>query len=451
MNTLNNIQNIDIEMREASPERQRIHKQLFDSLQLQNPVFMGEDDNKGIFKNDQHILVPEHEKPLTSKQKNTIIEEQVSDIREMPPQEIMEKDYLKIKANLKYEFTQYKIVADLDKYWKSFNTPVSEHRIRIFRQDLFSPEYTLVVTNEKISNTGFQMGLQQQNYNVEVSMQTPQSGTVYKKEEKNDPCLAVTANSQFFAIYLKSGSIKIYETRTGILLAPYFQNANLLFLSSENSGNLAFIDIHGAISVLDVHKKSVIFEDKTSVKKLLINLCEKLMKDTQGFFLDDKQREVSLEHFISLFYLHNNQIFIEVTLKKNHSEKQLLSYNPKLESWEEMSKIPNTILSDEKLGNIGNVENEDDDLMMIDPEAEQKTNFGPGNVPDERGFYHLDKSMDEIVTSIGLTVNILAYRDHFITPLKGDTFESLEAQMLLHERLGHKEEFFQCLESYIMK
>lgn len=77
---------------------------------------------------------------------------------------------------------------------------------------------------------------------------------MYQKEEANNVCLAVTANPEFFAVYMKSGEIKIYNTRTGALIVPYYQKSNLVFITSYTNGNLAFLDLEGKITIINVYK-----------------------------------------------------------------------------------------------------------------------------------------------------------------------------------------------------
>lgn len=68
---------------------------------------------------------------------------------------------------------------------------------------------------------------------------------------------------------MKGNVIKIYDTSTGTLVVPYhLSNTNLIFLSSNSNGSLAFIDVQGKLTLINVFTKSLMFES-TSVLILI--------------------------------------------------------------------------------------------------------------------------------------------------------------------------------------
>ena len=55
---------------------------------------------------------------------------------------------------------------------------------------------------------------------------------------------------------MKGNVIKIYDTSTGALIVPYhLSNTNLVFLSSNTNGGLAFIDVTGKLTLINVFTK----------------------------------------------------------------------------------------------------------------------------------------------------------------------------------------------------
>jgi hypothetical protein len=109
---------------------------------------------------------------------------------------------------------------------------------------------------------------------VEITLRTLENYEIFTKVEEKSQALACTANSSFFAIYMKGNVIKIYDTSTGALLVPYhLSNLNLIFLSSNIKGALAFIDVAGKLTLINVFQKKLVFET-TSVFSLIDSLTK---------------------------------------------------------------------------------------------------------------------------------------------------------------------------------
>ena len=71
---------------------------------------------------------------------------------------------------------------------------------------------------------------------------------------------------------MKGNVIKIYDTRTGNLIVPYYLKQNLVFLASNSDGHLAFLDQAGKLSLIDVFAKKLVLESADSILALLAHL-----------------------------------------------------------------------------------------------------------------------------------------------------------------------------------
>lgn len=71
---------------------------------------------------------------------------------------VTEKDYNIMMGNLKAAVAGVTLVKSVEGYWKSFNNPESERRIRIAPQDYFSMPMTLLVSNEIQGRTNNNLG-----------------------------------------------------------------------------------------------------------------------------------------------------------------------------------------------------------------------------------------------------------------------------------------------------
>lgn len=77
---------------------------------------------------------------------------------------------------------------------------------------------------------------------------------------------------------MKGNVIKIYDTSTGALIVPYhLSNTNLIFLCSNVNGSLAFIDIAGKLTLINVFTKSLVFETNS-----VLTLIEALTSQNPG-------------------------------------------------------------------------------------------------------------------------------------------------------------------------
>jgi hypothetical protein len=117
---------------------------------------------------------------------------------------------------------------------------------------MFSKPMTLTVSNETKRAGGNLMPLS----SVEINLQTIDGLQIFTKVDERSQALAVTANPSFFAVYMKGNVIKIYDTRTGNLIVPYYLGSNVVFLSSNIDGNLCFLDMEGKLSLINVETKA---------------------------------------------------------------------------------------------------------------------------------------------------------------------------------------------------
>ena len=371
-------------------------------------------------------------------------EEEIASLGEENSQQMYNCDS-HLYTNLKTISEELKIVLDIDEYRRWFNHPEAERRVRIVPQDIFTPSFTLVISNEIIEEgSGSLQSLGMPKWIVEISLLTLEGGIIYKKQDTQDQALAVTANPEFFAVYMKSGVIRIFSTKVGNLIAPYSQQGNLVFLSSYTNGNLAFLDLLGKISVINVYEKKVLFEDDTWVKKLLSQLTSKSFmsqKNTQW------EEEYSLAFYVSLFYIQEDNIFIQVTHKENNIEVYTYSLNFTMKNWEKIDHISQSILEDEKAGNIGVVGSTDD---MEEDGMIQKPGLQISQQKSEKAYFKLEKNKQKLIDSIGVSIDEM---ENHINPAPTDlnSLECLEENIMLYERLEHKEEYFITLETYLIK
>jgi hypothetical protein len=312
---------------------------------------------------------------------------------------------------------------------------------------LFTSDFTLLVTNEVTGYSGNMMGNKANAY-VEISLLTSDSSIIYRNKEINNIALAVTANAKFFAVYMKSGEIKIYDTKIGSLIVPYYQKANLVFLTSYPNGNLAFIDLQGKITVINIIQKAAVYENADTVKTLLTQLDN---KETMSSQKDEENKveeetENRLRHFISSFYMHDQILFVEIGHKERNFKKTYC-LNTQLGAWEVVSPISKTIIEDINGGNIGSVQKLDD--MNVDTVAEQP-GIGLSIEQRDQDLFKLDKDKKELIDDLGLAISRMDKQNQ---PLNYDdnTFEKLEEKIMLYERLEHKEEYFSNLETYLIK
>lgn len=78
------------------------------------------------------------------------------------------------------------IVKNLESYWKAFQSPETERRIRIAQQDYFSKSLTLNVSNEILHGSSGNMLGNKVNAMVEISLITSDGSIIYRNQETNN-------------------------------------------------------------------------------------------------------------------------------------------------------------------------------------------------------------------------------------------------------------------------
>ena len=342
---------------------------------------------------------------------------------------LAEKDEKIILQNLKAAATGIWIVKNIEDYWKFFNNPESERRVRISSQDYFSKPMTLFVNNEISGGRANLLG-QKLNWTVEITLHAYDGSIVYQKEEANNMALTVTANSLFFAVYMKSGEIKIYDTNIGSLIVPYYQKSNLAFLSSYSNGNLAFIDLEGKITVINIIKKMAVFENKDSVKSLLLSLNNKSTLNPDDV---ENNKEETPEFYLKSFYLNDWSIYIDVSNSlSNWSQTYCL--NNQLGTWEKVESISASVVTDTKAGNVAQINRKSDDDMDV---SIDQPGFGVSLETVEKDLFKLEKDKQDLIDEIGLAVSKMEKRNHSKIS-KIETIDQMEERIMLYERLEHK-------------
>ena len=342
---------------------------------------------------------------------------------------LAEKDEKIIIQNLKAATSGMCIVKNIEDYWKAFNNPESEKRVRIASQDFFSKPMTLFVSNEISGGRGNMS--QKLNWTVEINLHAQDGSIIYQKQEANNMAIAVTANSLFFAIYMKSGEIKIYDTNIGSLIVPYYQKSNLVFLSSYSNGNLAFIDLEGKITVINIIKKMAVFENKDSVKSLLLNLNNKLALNTVD--AEESKDEEAAEFYLKSFYLNDWFIYIDVSNTLSNCT-QTYCLNNQLGTWEKITTISASIITDSKAGNIAHVKIKDDNDMS---DAIEQPGFGISLETVDKDLFKLEKSKQSLIDEIGLAMSKMEKKNHSKVQ-QDETLDEMEERIMLYERLEHK-------------
>ncbi|CAI2381624.1 unnamed protein product [Moneuplotes crassus] len=383
-------------------------------------------------------------KPLSAKRKLLNKKEEIAKVAEEQQKE-RDKDIQIFKKNLALLNENLHVVQDLENYWTHFNNPPQERRIRIVSNQIFCQPFTLLVANELTENTsGVIQALFQPKSTIEITLLTLSGGIIYRKEDVNNQALAVTANTDFFAIYSKKGSIQIYDTSDGSLIVPYYIKTNLVFLSSYTNGNLAFMDLSGKITVINVYEKRQLFEEPDLVKELLTQLTNEYILEKNIVREKDEQ---SLLYYVSLFYLQENNLYIQAANKGDSLDLNIYCLNTEMRNWERVNHLSKCIIDDENSGNIASVIPKDE--AEVDGVAET-TGLPISQQKREKAYFKLDKNTEELMKSIKLGIDYLE-NDKMEDANKREDLEALEDQLHLYERLEHKEEYFITLETYLIK
>ena len=247
---------------------------------------------------------------------------------------------------------------------------------------------------------------------------------------------------------MKSGEIKIFDTKLGALIVPYYQKGNLVFLSSYTNGNLAFIDLQGKITVINVFKKVAVFENSEAVKTLLLTLNNKEVLH------NDKKEEVDNEcededpkspHYISSFYIVDSTIYVEVVNTSN-VHRHTYCLNNALGTWEKVASVSTTIINDANSSNIAAVDRHQD--MDVDQVIESP-GIGITTEARDRELFRLEQDKQGLIDEIGLAMSKMEKQNHPKLE-ENNTLEELEERIMLYERLEHKEEYFASLETYLV-
>jgi len=246
---------------------------------------------------------------------------------------------------------------------------------------------------------------------------------------------------------MKSGEIKIFDTKTGVLIVPYFQKGNIVYLSSYSNGNLAFIDLQGKISVINVHEKSMIFENSDAVKNLLLTLNNKSKLTNKHESEGDNEEESEGGIFISSFYLSDTTIYIEVMNEEDDDDKQNYVYNNELKLFEKVDPISSAIINDSNSSNIARVQK---DAEMEADVAPEEAGIGLNSDDRDKSFFYLSEDKQELIDELGLALSDME-KSNRPKNYENNNLIELEARIMLYERLEHKEEYFINLEAYLIK
>jgi hypothetical protein len=279
------------------------------------------EDNEKSEKSNSKPPQSDIDRPISTRVKNKEKEQEIEKIAEkLKAHEEKVKEH---QFNMKQIFGHYCVVDDIECFQKKVENHLKQMVIRVNSSDYFSSAYNLFIRNDVIEQSNIQ-GKKYTSSNCEIALNRENGDMKYRFTVNNDTALIVTANSNFFVVFFKTGVIGIYDLFTGTKINHFGRGMKVFAMASYSDGQMAILTLEGLLTIANVYNQQSIVEENYSVMNLLSQLKT---EDLQKFCLKrpnvtEKKTNIN----VTSIYLQKSQLYMNVE-NCNRNEKKLFSYN----------------------------------------------------------------------------------------------------------------------------